>query len=183
MQGVNFNLKHINTHCHSFGEVLGNLLNVSLWLGFWTDLVWHEPCPQLHLFIVVVVVVVVVIILQLSQFFPLCPPLSSTAPTPSGSPHPVVHVFGSFIHVCCLVPSSSFHHSHPLPSGLCQSVPCIHASGSVLLVSLFCSLNSCDKWDHMVFILNCLAYFSALILFSSIHTVGKGRSSFFLSAA
>ena len=48
----------------------------------------------------------------------------------------------------------------PLPSGPCHSVPCFHASGSVLLVSLFCSLDSSYKWDHKAFVFHRLAYFT-----------------------
>ena len=47
-----------------------------------------------------------------------------------------------------------------LPSGHCQPVPCFHACGSGLLVSLFCSLDSPYKWDHMVFVFHWLAYFT-----------------------
>ena len=37
-----------------------------------------------------------------------------------------------------------------LPSGPCRSVPCFHATGSILLICLFCSLGSCTRCDHMV---------------------------------
>ena len=47
----------------------------------------------------------IVTLLQLSQFFPLCPPLPSLPASPTVSPHPVVYVPGSFIHVLWLVPS------------------------------------------------------------------------------
>ena len=49
------------------------------------------------------------------------------------------------LYVCCfyLIPSHSFIQSpFPLPSDSCQSVMGIHASVSVLSVSLFCSLES-----------------------------------------
>ena len=38
------------------------------------------------------------------------------------------------------------------PSDICQSVPRIHACGSVLVVSLFCSLDSTYKRDHIVLV-------------------------------
>ena len=83
--------------------------------------------------------------------FPLCPPPPSPTPTSTVNPHTVVCVHGSFIHVLWLVPSPSFHHvSLPLPSGHCQSVPCFHASGSILLIILF--IRFLFRWDHMVFV-------------------------------
>ena len=98
-----------------------------------------------------------VILLQLSQFFLLCPPLPSPPPVPTVNPHTVVCVHESLIYVLWLVPSPFFHHIS-LPSGHCQSVPCFHVSGSILLVSLFCPLDSSYKWDHMVFVFYQLAY-------------------------
>ena len=103
------------------------------------------------------------ILLQLSQFSPfafLClVPTPITAPTVH--PHTVVHVHGSFIHVLWLIPAPSFHQSFPLPFLWQLSVcPCFHVSGSVLFASLFCSLDSSYKWDHMVFVFYRLAYFT-----------------------
>ena len=48
----------------------------------------------------------------------------------------------------------------PCPSGSCRSFPCVHASVSILSVSLFCSLASTCKWDHTVFVFLWLAYFT-----------------------
>ena len=81
----------------------------------------------------IVFILIFVILLWLSQFFPLCPPLPIPLPAPTVNPHTVVYVRGSFIHVLWLVPSSSFHH-YSLPSSHCQSVPCFHATGSILLI-------------------------------------------------
>ena len=53
--------------------------------------------------------------LQLSQFFPLCPPLPIPPPAPTVNPHTIVHVHGTFVHVLCLVPSCSFYHYSPAP--------------------------------------------------------------------
>ena len=66
------------------------------------------------------------------------------------------------IHTCSLTsPFPFFPPFNPrLPSGSCQSVPCFHASGSVLLIGLFCSLDSSYKWDHMVFVLQQLTSFT-----------------------
>ena len=59
-------------------------------------------------------------------FLPL--PFSAHPPTPTVSPHAVVHVHASFIHDHYLDPSPSFHHyPSSLPSGHCQSVPCFHS--------------------------------------------------------
>ena len=91
-------------------------------------------------------------LLQLSQFFPFCPPPPSPPLSPSVNPLSIVHVHESFIHVLWLVPSPSFH-PFPLPLPLLQlSVPCFHASGSIFLITLFCSLDSSYKWGHMVFV-------------------------------
>ena len=50
-------------------------------------------------------------------------------------------------------PFTFFHLvPQPRPSDSCQSVPCIHASVSFVFISLFCSLDSTYKWDHMVYI-------------------------------
>ena len=59
------------------------------------------------------------------------------------------------MRVLLLIPSSSFHHFRlPLSPSSCQSVPCFHVSGSVLLLSLFCSFDSSYKLDHTVFVFN-----------------------------
>ena len=70
----------------------------------------------------------------------------------------------------------------PPSSGSCQSVLCFQVSGSVLFISLFCSLDSSYKWYHMVFVFHSLAYSLIIMLSRSIHAVTKGRNSFFLSA-
>ena len=49
---------------------------------------------------------------------------------------------------------------NPLPSDRCQAVLCINESVSILLVTLFCSLNSIYKWNHMVLFCLWLAYFT-----------------------
>ena len=76
-------------------------------------------------------------------------------------PHIVVHGLGLCINVLWLIPSPSFIQSlHPL-SGHCRSsVLCIHASGSILFISLLCSLDSTSKWHHVVFVSHGLAYFA-----------------------
>ena len=43
-----------------------------------------------------------------------------------------------------------------------ESVPYFHASGSIFLISLFCSLDSSYMRDHMVFVLHQLAFFTSL---------------------
>ena len=48
----------------------------------------------------------------------------------------------------------------PLSSGPCQFVPCFYASSSILLICLFCWLGSTYRWDNMMFVFHCLAYFT-----------------------
>ena len=79
-------------------------------------------------------------LLQLSSFFP-------TQPHPhlsSGHQQTYVCVYGLWIYIPWLIPSLFFILS-PLPSNSCQSVSCVHASLSVLFISLFCSLDSTYK--------------------------------------
>ena len=93
-----------------------------------------------------------------SPFALLCP---SHPPTPLVNSHTVVHVHGSFIHILCVVPFPSFHGC-PSPRSFnhFQTTPCFHACGSILFVSLFCSLDSNYRWDHMLFVFHWLAYFT-----------------------
>ena len=77
------------------------------------------------------------------------------------SPHCCLSPWAVFI--CSLANPLTFFHPYspsPLPADSCQSVPCIHASVSILFTSLFCSLDSTYKWDHMVFLFLQLAYFT-----------------------
>ena len=58
-----------------------------------------------------------------------------------------------FMHICSLANSFPFFYQVPsslLPSDSCQSVPCVHDSVSILFVSLFYSLDSTYKRNHMV---------------------------------
>ena len=79
----------------------------------------------------------IVVQLQLSQFFPCFSPLPHPPPAPTVSPHPVVHVHRSFIHVPWLDPFPSFPCSPSLPSSLVtyQFVPLSPPLWS--LISLF----------------------------------------------
>ena len=83
------------------------------------------------------------ILLQLSQFTPFSllhldqPWLPQSNPTLC--PCPCV------IHTCSLTSPFPFFPPltpSPLPSGHCQSLPCFHVCGSILFISLFCSLKS-----------------------------------------
>ena len=73
--------------------------------------------------------------------------------------HMYVYVFiYLYRYIFCLIPSPSFIQlPAPFPFDSCQSIPCIHASVSILFISLFCSLDSTYKWDHMVFVFLWLA--------------------------
>ena len=71
----------------------------------------------------------------------------------------VVGPFPDRPHIFFSICSPSFNQSSsPLFSYSCQSVPCFHASSSILIISLFCSLDSTYKWHHMVFVFHQLAY-------------------------
>ena len=79
---------------------------------------------------------------------------------PSILPH-LGFVHGSYIHD----PSWLFPFISPLlptllPCGYCQVNLYFNASGYTLLASLFCWLGFPYKWDHMVFVFHCLAYFT-----------------------
>ena len=91
-------------------------------------------------------------LLQLSDFPPHSPSTQSTHHFHTSTVNllTVVHVHGSFIYGLWLILSSAFNQS-PIPPAFlqCQSVPCFHASGSILLISLFCSLDSTYMWDHI----------------------------------
>ena len=105
-------------------------------------------CAFIMLFIITYFTV---ILLQLSQFLPLCPPLPSPSSAPPVIPHPVVHVHRSVL-TCSLTSPFPFFpplSPSPSPSGPCQSVPCFHASGSILLLGLFCSPSSSYMLPHM----------------------------------
>ena len=90
--------------------------------------------------------------------FPLCPPPPVPLPAPSQFPHCFICLW--VIHTCAL--SSPFPplSPSPVPSGHFQSVPCFHAMFPVLFVSLFCSLGSSHRLDHMAFVFHHLAYFT-----------------------
>ena len=100
-------------------------------------------------------------LLQLSQSPPICPSLKLATLSHSPSPHRCSWQWVR--HVCSLsnpftlfqpIPTSS------LPSYSCQSVPRFCAFDSILIIYLFCSLDSSYKWDHSVFVLHWLAYFN-----------------------
>ena len=92
-------------------------------------------------------------------------PFAHLHPSPtlsSGQHHTVGCTYGSGIYVLWLIPSPSFIQSplSSLSSDSCQSAPCVHAYASILFISLFCSLDSTCKWDHMILVFFWLAYFT-----------------------
>ena len=115
--------------------------------------------------------------------FPHFPPLFShilPTPPPTFNPPPTLlslsmGLLSKFLDNC-----SPFFPVIALPSAYSQFVLYFHVSGSMLLTCLFCWLGSTYRWDHMVFVLHLLLISLSIILFSSIHAVVKGRSSFFL---
>ena len=75
-------------------------------------------------------------------------------------PHPVVFVHASIIHVPWPFLVFNLLSSSPLPSGYYQFVLYFNVSGYILLTCLFCWLGSTYRWDHMIFVFHCLAYFT-----------------------
>ena len=87
-------------------------------------------------------------LLQLSPLFPLCPPPPISPPT--GNPHAVVHVHGSWIltHVLWLIPSPSFTQC-PSPCSPLIAVSLFHGPMSLfLLCSLVYFVIRFHMWDH-----------------------------------
>ena len=83
------------------------------------------------------------ILLQLSQFFPFLRPAQPLLP--QSIPTPLSMSVG---HSCSLTNPAPFFppfSSLPFPLAACQSVPCFHGSGSILLLSLLCSSDSSYK--------------------------------------
>ena len=74
-------------------------------------------------------------------------------PTPPLCPCPWILYTCSFPFFAPLWPS-------PLPSGYCQCIPYFHVSVYILLSCLFCWLGFTYRWNHMVFVFHCLAYFT-----------------------
>ena len=80
-------------------------------------------------------------------------------PFPSHNYHTVICVHESFFFFLCLIPSSFSPSPQPPPLWqlpVCSLYPwdCLH------FVSLFCSLDSTYKWDHMVLVFLWLGYFT-----------------------
>ena len=93
--------------------------------------------------------------------FPSLSPSTQPAPIPTVNPHIVVHVHGTCICVLCLIASPPFNHSQPHYSLLQLSIySLLLCPDSILFFSLFCSLASSYKWDHMVYVFLWLAYFT-----------------------
>ena len=141
----------------SFFKILGLWVCFYFFLLFFNSFLFYYSCPNCSPF---------------ALLYPAHPP------APTVNPHTIVCVHGSFIHVLCLVPFPSFHCC-PLSPSHFQPVPHFHACVSMLLVSLFCSLDSSYKSDHMVFVFNNWLISLSIIVSSSDHAVAKGRSSFF----
>ena len=137
-KAINIMMKITSLHSNSWVQILP--LAVDGWL--WARYVW-----LFRLF-------------RLSRCFPL------------DHLHPAVpHFCSQFPHYCpcpwvlsisSLTNPFSFHHYAPpgSPPGHFQPVPWFYASGSILFVSLFCSLDSSYRWDQMVFVFHQLAYFT-----------------------
>ena len=114
---------------------------------------------------------------------PHCSPLP--CPQPPHSPSPPCCPCPWVIYTCSLTrPFPFFPLLSPflLLSGPCQSVPCFHATGSVLLICHF--VDQFSLIDEIIWYLSFTTWLISLsiMLSSSIHAVTKGWSSFFLSA-
>ena len=124
-----------------------------------------------------------VVQVQLSPFSPHHSPPPQPSPPSTLKPTPFGFFHVSFVYV----PWWTFPYFLPLslsPTPL-VTVSLLFISMSLvifsLLICLFSWLGSTYRWDHIVFVIHCLAYFTAHNVFQFIH-VAKGRSSFFLSA-
>ena len=114
---------------------------------------------------------------------PLCHIPTMFAP-PSLWPSPHGHLCLWVMHVSTLANPFTFLYPvlHPFPSYSCQSVPCVHASVSILLLRIsvcffVCLLYSTYKWDLLVFVFIWLAYVTRFT-----HAVANGKMSFFMTA-
>ena len=115
---------------------------------------------NLNWFCLVLFLFLLLTLFYMSPFLPSLPTSTQPhLPFPSGHHHTVVCVCA--VHVLWLIPSPSLIQPFlPLPADNCQSVPCVHASISILFISLSCSLDSTYKWDHMVTFSHQLTYFT-----------------------
>ena len=116
----------------------------------------------------------IVLQLQLSHLFTHCFPLSHPPPDSHSQDHEASIVFlglsipllSPVIHLPSLVTVCLFFISKSLV---------LFCSFFVLLSRFhFCWLSSTYRWDHMVFVFHCLAYFTSTLFSSSIHAVVKG---------
>ena len=80
----------------------------------------------------------------MSSSITIYPPLRSSAPFPSGNHNTVVCTY-EFLYFCVILSPFSPSPPNPLSSDSCQSLLCIYASVSILVVRLFCSLDSTYK--------------------------------------
>ena len=94
-------------------------------------------------------------------------PHYSPLPYPPPLPHSILPL--PLCLCLCVLYTCSFTWPFPffpllcpshLPCGHCQFVLYFHAFGLILLTCLFCWLGSTYRWDHMVFVFHCLAYFT-----------------------
>ena len=135
-------------------------------------------------------------VIQIFGFFQCCsstvvsifpPPLSSTPPNSTSHPHsfsPLALPMGP-LYMFLDNPFPSFpHYPSPFPSLVTVSLFFITAS-LVIFCLLFCFVD----WVPLIGEITCYLSFTtwlmplSITLSSSIHTVVKGRSSFFLSVA
>ena len=101
----------------------------------------------------------IVVQIQISPFS--TPPL---APTSHPWSYPPLALSMCPLYIFLDDPSPFFFPvTSPYLSGYCQFVLYFNVSGVsgyILLAYLFCWLSSTYRWDHMVFVYHCLAYFT-----------------------
>ena len=103
----------------------------------------------------------IIALLQLSQLSLTALPCPAHPPLPQSIPTLLSMSMGHLsLFLDYTLPFLSLRTPPPLSSGGCQSVLYFHASGSMLLIYLFCSLGSTYRWDLMVFVFHCLVYFT-----------------------
>ena len=112
-------------------------------------------------------------------YSPLCPLLPPPPPLPLVITT-LLSMWDIYIYTFFLLNSFAYFTQLPTPPFHWQmSVFYIYESVSILLVCLFCSLDSIYEWNHMVLVFLWLAYFTEhSTLHRCIYAVTKGKISF-----
>ena len=98
------------------------------------------------------------LLLTLLQMPPIIPllPSSTHSPSPAFTTLLPASMGYAYMHICSS--ADLFQSISPLPSEICQFVPCVHASGFILFFSLFCSLDLTYEWHMIILFLWLMEY-------------------------